>query len=95
MSIAFGESLPGSYWRKRISNIFIEVENVDPDRIDWSYLAVMLNTTMTEDMFELKAINDPQIDLSVRLWNRRRIINMLRPCQTAYYRSTPDIDDYY
>lgn len=79
MSIAFGESLPGSYWRKRISDIFTEVENIDPDRIDWSYLAVMLNTTMTEDMFELKAINDPQIDLSVRLWNRRRIINMLHP----------------
>lgn len=77
MLIALGEHLPVHYWRKRIRDIFIEVEDADPGRIDWPYLAVMLD--VKDDIFGPKSLNHPENDLSNRLWNRRRIIDMLRP----------------
>lgn len=75
MVIAFGEQLPVHYWRKRISDLFIEVEDADSDKIDWPYLAVMLNKKY---ILEHKG-NEQEEPLSRRLWNRKRIIDMLRP----------------
>lgn len=77
MLVAFGEQLPVHYWRKRISDIFVEVDDADPGRIDWPYLAARLNRIDSFDPLEHERYDLTQ--LPERVWNRKRIINMLRP----------------
>lgn len=75
MHIAFGEQLPVNYWRKRILDIYVEADDVDADRVDWGYLAVRLNRKI---ILKPKTFG-PSGKLPERLWNRKRIMDMLRP----------------
>jgi hypothetical protein len=75
MEIAFGEQLPVNYWRKRILDIYVEADDVDADRVDWGYLAMRLDMKID---FKPMAFG-PFEKLSERLWNRKRIMDMLRP----------------
>lgn len=78
IGIAFGEQLSVHYWRKRILDIYVEVDDVDADRVDWGYLAVRLESRDMRIILKPSA-SGPLEKLSERLWNKERIINMLRP----------------
>lgn len=78
MHIAFGEQLPLEYWKKQIPDIFFEVDGILPDRIDWPYLAVMLDskynwTTPIEE------------DVCDWLRYRKYIIDVLRPVKRRVF----------
>lgn len=84
---AFGEELSPHYWRKRIPDWFIEVEEVDPGSIDWPYLASLLPM---QPIDEFASCVDPTCGDPIRikrlrdgLWNKKRIMDMLRPVKQS------------
>ncbi|OJJ46698.1 hypothetical protein ASPZODRAFT_16446 [Penicilliopsis zonata CBS 506.65] len=68
MLLAFGESLPVSYWLHRIpTTLYMEIQDkalTAPETIDWPYLTMMVN--------DKNILGD-----SLGIWNRSRILAIL------------------
>lgn len=67
MVLALNEQFPVSFWRRPISNLLFEVENIGANSINWPLLALLVRRDF--------------VLTSEGVLNRRRLLDMIRPRQ--------------